>query len=172
PVVEGLVKEALESSRQENDPFGEQDKKKPPLDQFVALLDLGPVQKDVVQRAVREGQEQTIALLRTPMSDGSVPLERLMNLFIDPPESPEKQRAAMLDLFGTLATENYPGSDETYGTRLEAVKKRTSETFKRHFTAEQSKEYDRMGQDPLEIQIPDSPWGEVFKEAMERRKNR
>jgi hypothetical protein len=141
--------------------------KKPSLAQFGALLDLDEGQRSAVQAAVVKGQEEMIALLRTPTAGGRVPLDELLDALLG---KPEEMQPRMIEIFTLLGTEKVPGGGETYGQRSEALKRGVSESFRRQFRAEQFQEYERMGQDPLEIQVPDSPWIEVLRQAVERRK--
>ncbi len=141
--------------------------KKPPLSQFAAQLELDDSQRETVHRAVVSGQEEVIGVLRTATAGGRVPLDDIVKAFTD---KPEENRDRLMEVFGMLATEKVPGGAETYAQRMEAVKKGTVETFRRSFTPDQFKAYEKMGQDPLEIQVEDSPWIEVFKETWSRRK--
>ncbi len=139
--------------------------RKPPLSQVAAELDLDDSQREAVHQAVLRGQEETIALLRTPTPGGRVPLDDLLKAFLD---RPENVKESVVEVFGMLATEKVPGSEETYAQRLEGVKRSTSEAFRRTFTPEQFKAYERTGQDPLEIQVPDSPWIQVLQDAWKK----
>lgn len=140
--------------------------RKPPLSQIAAELDLDEAQREAVHQAVLRGQEETLALLRMPTPGGRVPLDDLMKVLMGPAEG---QKERVVEVFGMLATEKVPGSSETYAQRLEGVKKATAENFRRTFSPEQFKAYEKTGQDPLEIQVPDSPWIQVLQEAWKRR---
>jgi len=153
-------KERAEGKAGKEPPPGEG--RKPPLSQIAAELDLDEAQREAVHQAVLRGQEETLALLRTPTPGGRVPLDDLMKALL---EKPENARTQMVEVFGMLATEKVPGSSETYAQRLEGVKKATAENFRRTFTPEQFKAYEKTGQDPLEIQVPDSPWIQVLQDA-------
>ena len=142
-------------------------RRKPPLSQFASELDLQPGQRESVHRAVHQGQEGMIALLRTPTASGRIPLDELLDTMLG---KPEEAREKLVEIYGMLATERVPGSDRTYSERVESLKGETVESFRREFTAEQFKAFEKTGQDPLEIQIPDSPWGPVLKEALQRRR--
>lgn len=141
--------------------------RKPPLSQFAAELDLEPAQRETVHRAVLQGQEGMIALLRTPTAGGRVPMDDLLSVLLG---KPEEAQPRMIELFGMLASEKVPGSEGTYAERAEALKREAVETFRREFTAEQFKAFERTGQDPLEIQVPDSPWIGILQEAWRRTK--
>jgi len=143
------------------------DEKKPPLSQVAAVLGLSEAQRDAVREAVVRGQGEVIEMLRRPMADGKVPLEEIFDVFLD---DPEKAKARAPALFGMLLTEKIPGTDETYGLRWDALKRRTAESFARDLTPEQFREYEKMGLDPLEIQVPGSPWLEVLQDAFQRRR--
>jgi hypothetical protein len=169
-LVRATVAEELEAQKARGEdgaktpPGGE---KKPSLAQFGALLDLDEGQRSAVQAAVVKGQEDLIALLRTPTAGGRVPLDELLDTLLG---KPEEMQPRMMEILTMLGTEKVPGGGETYGQRSENLKRSVSESFRRQFRAEQFKEYERMGQDPLEIQVPDSPWIEVLRQAVERRK--
>jgi len=140
---------------------------KPPLSQFAAELELTGAQRDEVRQAVIRGQESMIALLRTPTAEGRVPVDELLDAMLG---KPEEAQPKVVEIFGLLATETVPGTEETYAKRIEAVKRETVEAFRRGLTAEQFQAYEKTGQDPLEIQVPDSPWVEVLQDAYRRRK--
>jgi hypothetical protein len=144
--------------------FGEG--KRPPLTQVVAELDLDAAQKDAVREAVLRGQEETISILRQPTPTGRVPLDDLLKVLMGPAEG---QQERLVEVFGMLASEKVPGSGETYAERVEKVKGATAEAFRRSFSAEQFKAWERLGQDPLEIQVPDSPWIRVLQEAWKKK---
>jgi len=141
--------------------------KKPPLSQFAAELELAPAQKEGVHLAVLKGQEELISILRTPTESGRVPLIDILGALMG---KPEETQPRMIEIFGMLATERMPGSGDTYSVRVEALKKETVEAFRRDFTPEQFKAFEKMGQDPLEIQVPDSPWIGILQEAYRRGK--
>jgi hypothetical protein len=164
--IRQAVHEELEARKREGagQPAAE---KKPPLSQFAAQLELDDSQREIVHRAVVSGQEEVIGILRTATAGGRVPLDDILKAFT---EKPEENRDRVMEVFGMLATEKVPGSAETYAQRMDAVKKSTAETFRRSFTQDQFKAYEKMGQDPLEIQVEDSPWIEIFKETWGRRK--
>ncbi|HEU4395258.1 MAG TPA: hypothetical protein VFS92_06805, partial [Planctomycetota bacterium] len=141
--------------------------RKPPLSQFAAELDLEPAQRESVQRTVHQGQEGMIALLRTPTASGRVLVDELLDAMLG---KPEEAQAKVLEIYGVLTSERVPGGDGTYAQRAEALKREAVESFRREFTAEQFKAFEKSGQDPLEIQIPDSPWAAVLQDALRRRK--
>jgi len=143
------------------------EEKKPPLSQVAAVLGLAESQRDGMREAVLAGQREVIDMLRRPMADGKVPLDEIFDVFLD---EPEKAKARAPALFGMLLTEKISGTDETYGAHWEGLKKRAVETFARDLTPEQFREYEKMGLDPLEIQVPGSPWVEVLQEAFQRRR--
>jgi hypothetical protein len=172
--LRALVKDVLREEREEalknapaQRPAPSGAERKPPLSQFAAELDLEPAQRESVRRTVHQGQEGMIALLRTPTASGRVPLDELLDTMLG---KPEEARAKLVEIYGMLATERVPGSDRTYSERVEALKGEAVESFRREFTPEQFKEFEKTGQDPFEIQIPDSPWGPVLQDALRRRR--
>ena len=54
--------------------------------------------------------------------------------------------------FGRVMTEKVPGSDETYGMRIDAIKKAMNAQFKETWTKAQYKEYRDWNVDPNEIE--------------------
>jgi hypothetical protein len=170
-LVRQTVKEEIDTRQKEQKEQGagkdetRGEGRKPPLSQVAAELDLDDAQREAVHQAVIRGQEETIALLRTPTPGGRVPIDDLLKAFL---EKPEVARERAMEVFAMLATEKVPGSEETYAQRLEGVKKSTAETFRRSFTPEQFKAYEKTGQDPLEIQVPDSPWIQIIQEAWKK----
>jgi hypothetical protein len=171
-LVRELVREAREAEVAEAAAAGKQPappgaERKPPLSQFAAELDLEPGQRESVHRAVLHGQEGMIALLRTPTAGGRVPVDEILDALLG---DQEKARPRMIEIFGMLATERVPGGEGTYAERVEALKREAVDSFRREFTPEQFKSFEKSGQDPLEIQVPDSPWIQVFQDAVRRRK--
>ena len=169
-LIKDVIREEREAARkaapaQKPAPSGAE--RKPPLSQFAAELDLEPAQRESVQRTVHQGQEGMIALLRTPTAGGRVLVDELLDAMLG---KPEEAQAKVLEIYGVLTTERVPGGDGTYAQRAEALKREAVETFRREFTAEQFKAFEKTGQDPLEIQIPDSPWAAVLQDALRRRK--
>ena len=74
-------------------------------------------------------------------------------------------------LFALIVSEKIPGTDETYGTRIESVKNRMRETFKRNWSEAQYREFEQWGVDPTEIgKVPDSPNTALMERIMERAK--
>jgi hypothetical protein len=173
--IRALVKEVLREEQEARAKEGAKDEaakpagaeRKPPLSQFAAELDLEPAQRELVQRTVHQGQEGMIALLRTPTASGRVLVDELLDAMLG---KPEEARAKVLEIYGVLSSEQVPGSDRTYAQRAEALKRDAVESFRREFTADQFKAFEKSGQDPLEIQIPDSPWTAVLQDALRRRK--
>ena len=131
------------------------------------LSGLNESQREAVHRAVIRGQEEVIGILRTATAGGRVPLDDILEAFL---EKPESAQARMVEVFGMLATEEVPGTDGTYAERVDLVKKSALESFRRSFTPEQFRAYEKTGQDPLEIQVEDSPWVPVFQEAWKRKR--
>ena len=71
---------------------------------------------------------------------------------------------------GRVMSEKIPGTDETYGARIEVAKNKVREAFRREFTDKQYAEFEKWGLDPTEIQeIENSPWadiGEIIKQRL------
>ena len=172
-LVKDLVREEVAAREAEAVKAGEKasppGERKPPLSQFAAELELEPSQREGVRLAVLKGQEEMIGLLRTPTAGGRVPLDDLLDVLLG---KPEEAQPRMIEIFGMLASEPVPGSGsgETYAARIEGVKRDAVEAFRRDFTADQFKAFEKLGQDPLEIQVPDSPWIEILQEAYRRHK--
>ena len=148
---------------------GQEKEKKPPLSQFAAQLGLSDVQRDGVQREVLRGQVQIMEALKVPAADGTVFLDQLVDVFVDMASGPPEQaQARMVGVFSRLMTERIPGREETYSVHIETIKKGVSETFRRDFTPEQWVAYEKMGQDPTEIQVEGGPWQELMAKVGER----
>jgi hypothetical protein len=169
PLVRDVVAQELKARDAAAEAAGgrKEEEKKPPLSQVAAVLGLTDAQEEAMREEIVRGQSEVIDLLRLPMSDGKVPVDEVFDVLLG---EPEKARARMIEVFGRLLSERVPGGTETYAERWEAMKKRTNEGFARALTPEQFREYEKMGQDPLEIQVPDSPWIRVLQEAVERRR--
>ncbi len=145
--------------------------KKPAIGRFVKSLGLTDVQQQAIEREVVRGQREMKALFETPTADGTVLLDEFVNAMASSMLEPEKGKAKMMAVFGRLMTETVPGTDETYATKMEAVKTSVSDSFRRDMTPEQYAEYEEWEIDPTEIKdIPDSPWKELETQVVDRAK--
>ena len=71
--------------------------------------------------------------------------------------------------FNQPYTETIPGTDVTYGARIESAKNEVREAFRSELTEEQYAEFEDWRMDPTEIQeIEDSPWADFEDRIAER----
>ncbi|MCI0342844.1 MAG: hypothetical protein L0216_17160 [Planctomycetales bacterium] len=143
-----------------------QQEKKPTLEEFSAELKLDDVQQQSVTREVFRGQEGVLEVLGIRGADGTDYREQLFEAYStaasgDPEKAPQAYMKVMA-LFGRLMTDKIPGTDETYVTRINKVKAGVSDSFRNFLTNEQYEAYQKMGQDPTEVQISGNPFEREF----------
>ena len=144
--------------------------KKPAMDVFASVLELNDRQRAAAERVVVDGQTQVHAILETPTADGRNLMDDLIDIVAKRIAQPGKDHG-WGPLFALIVSEKIPGTDETYGTRIESVKNRMRETFKRDWSEAQYREFEQWGVDPTEIEkVPDSPNTALMERIMERAK--
>lgn len=146
-----------------------QGNKKPSLDLFAQTLSLSEDQRRAAEQAVLASQREIQAILETPGRDGTNFVDELVEVLADGLAQPGKDPTRAQRLFGRLLTETLPGSDDTYAVRVEAVKGRLREGFRRDWDAAQYAAFEAWQMDPTEIQeIEGSPWKELEARVIER----
>jgi hypothetical protein len=141
--------------------------KKPAIDVFASALELTPEQRAAAERVIVDGQRQVHAILETPTVDGTNLMDQLVEIFAKGMAQPGKDHG-FGRWIGRILTEPFPGTNETYGARIEAVKKSMRATFKRDWTEAQYREFEEWGVDPTEIQkVPGSPNEAIGKRIVE-----
>jgi len=138
------------------------DEKKRPLTEISKDLELTEPQEDQMAAAIDASQKKVFDLITTPRNDGTNLLDDLAEALKDPEHAQEKAQAVFLQLF----TAKIPGSDETYLAKIMTEKVALNEEFRKVLTPEQMKKYERLGQDPHEIQTGYDPYGEYLVERM------
>ncbi|MFI5401710.1 MAG: hypothetical protein ACHQ1G_02160 [Planctomycetota bacterium] len=142
--------------------------KKPAMDVFASTLELSEVQRHETERAVVEGQREVYAIIGTPTYDGTNLMDQLVEIAAKGIAEPGKDHGWGPWLARVL-TEKVPGTDETYGARIESVKNGMRATFKREWSETQYREFEGWGVDPTEIeQVPGSPNEALLKRITER----
>lgn len=142
--------------------------KKPAIDVFATTLELTKEQRDATERVVVEGQRELHAILATPAYDGSNLMDQLVEIAAKGIAEPGKDHGFGLWLARVLG-EKIPGTDETYGARIESVKQRMRAAFKREWSDAQYKEFEAWGVDPTEVEnVPGSPNEALMKRITER----
>ncbi len=143
--------------------------KKPPIDVFAKILQLDDEQVAAVQRDVVRAQHAIKDILEIPAEDGTDFLQELVEVMANGMANPGKDPGRGGRLFGRLMSEKIPGSDETYAARVEGVKGRLRESFKRNWTQEQYKTFEAWQMDPTEVQnVEGSPYKDVERRVLER----
>ena len=167
--IEALVDKAVEEkTREVVDALRLKENKKPPLTLFASTLELTPEQVADLQDQVRQGQFDLHAVLEIPMADGSVLMDELAEVVATGMARPG-DGGGWPRFVGRVMSEKIPGSDDTYAVRIEAIKTRLRETFRRDWSAEQYAEFEAWGVDPTEIQgIPGSPNEALLERIRER----
>jgi hypothetical protein len=131
--------------------------KKPAIDVFASTLELTDRQREAAERIIVDGQEQVHAILNRPTADGTNLMDDLVELVARGMAEPGKDHG-WGRWIGRVLTEDIPGTNETYGARIETVKVAMRATFKRQWSEEQYREFEEWGVDPTEVQnVPGSP---------------
>jgi hypothetical protein len=143
--------------------------KEPSLDDFARALDLSYNQRVAVEDEVRFGQKEVRGILDIPTADGSNLVDELVEVLahggIEHPETSKR----FMKWIGRVMGETIPGTDETYGTRIQAAKRKVSDGFRKVFTDEQYADFEKWGLDPTEIkEIENSPWADIGERIQER----
>jgi len=142
--------------------------KKPAIDAFVAALELDREQRAATERVIVEGQREVHQILGTPTRDGTNLMDELVEIIAKQIAEPGKDHG-FGRWFARVAGETIPGTNKTYGERIEAVKASMRANFKREWSESQYKEFEEWGIDPTEIQkVPGSPNAELEKRILAR----
>ena len=142
--------------------------KKPAMDVFATTLELSREQRDATERVVLEGQRDVHAILATPAYDGTNLMDQLVEIAAKGIAEPGKDHGWGLWVARVLG-EKIPGTDETYGARIESVKSGMRAAFKREWSEAQYREFEAWGVDPTEIEsVPGSPNEALVKRITER----
>jgi len=167
--IEALVDDAVaKKTKGVLDEIRIKSEKKPAIDVFASTLELTAEQRQRTEHVIVEGQKQVHAILNTPTHDGANLMDELVDLVAKGMAQPGKDPGWAL-WYGRVLTEKIPGTDETYGARIESVKSRMRQVFKRDWSEEQYKEFESWGVDPTEIQkVPNSPNDAVLQRILDR----
>ena len=142
--------------------------KKPAFDVFASMLELTDEQRSATERVVVDGQRQVHDILDTPTADGTNLMNGLVEIIAKRIAQPGQDHG-FGRWFARIAGEKIPGTDETYGTRIESVKNAMRGRFKRDWSKAQYQEFEEWGVDPTEIQkVPGSPNTELWNRIAER----
>jgi len=142
--------------------------KKPAFGVFAKMLELTDGQRAVTERVVVEGQRQVHEILDMPTNDGTSLMDGLVEIVAKRIAQPGTDHG-WGRWVARVTTEKIPGTDETYGARIESVKNEMRATFRRQWSAAQYKEFEEWGVDPTEIEkVPGSPNAELWKRVAER----
>ncbi len=149
--------------------------KKPAMAVFASMLELTQEQRAAAERVIVEGQRQVHEILEMPTADGTNLMDDLVEIVARgiargqgwQPE-PGKDNG-WGRFFARVVSEKIPGTDETYGARIESVKIAMRATFKRDWSEAQYREFEEWGVDPTEIEkVPGSPNEALGKRVVER----
>lgn len=158
PELAAMVDDAVDrKTKQVMDEMRIKQNKKPEMTVFAQMLELSKEQVAAAERTVVEGQRDVHQILETPTADGRNLMDELVELMAKGIAEPGKDHG-WGQWIGSVMSQKVPGTDESYGVRIEAVKTRMRQTFQREWTKEQYAEYQAWGVDPTEIQnVPESP---------------
>ncbi len=169
PALTEIVEDAVDrKTKQVLDELRIKANKKPAMDVFASALELTPEQRADTERVIVDGQRQVHAILDTPTADGANLMDELIEIVAKGFAQPGKDHG-FGRWIGRVLSEEFPGTDETYGARIESVKNAMRATFKRSWTAAQYKEFEEWGVDPTEVKdVPGSPNKELERRVIER----
>ena len=138
------------------------DDKKRPIADISKELGLTELQEDQMVQAIDTSQRGMFGVITTPRNDGTNLVDDIVKALQDPEDPQGKAQAVFMKLF----TDKIPGTEETYLARIMTEKKTLSEEFRKILTPDQMKKYERLGQDPHEIQTGYDPFGEYVAERL------
>jgi len=142
--------------------------KKPAMEVFASMIELTREQRESAERVVVEGQRELHRILGTTTADGTNLMDELVEIMASGIAQPGKDHG-FGRWVGRVMNEKIPGTNDTYATRIEALKNSMRATFEKEWTAEQYKEFKAWGVDPTEIdKVPGSPNELLGKRIMER----
>jgi hypothetical protein len=169
PQLKAMVDAAVEKkAEQVREELQVKANKKPAFDVFASVLKLTPTQKDAAARIIAQGQQQVYDILDTPMADGTKLMDELVDLVARGIARPGKDHG-WGPWFVKVMSEKIPGTDETYGKRIESVKNEMKAMFMRTWTPQQYKEFEAWGVDPTEVEkVPGSSNAELEKRIVAR----
>ncbi|MHC4411286.1 MAG: hypothetical protein ACYS0F_20065 [Planctomycetota bacterium] len=135
---------------------------------LASTIELTREQRESAERVVVEGQRELHRILGTTTTDGTSLMDELVEIMANGIAQPGKDHG-FGRWIGRVMSEKIPGTNDTYATRIEAVKNSMRATFQKEWTAEQYKEFKAWGVDPTEIEkVPGSPNEALRKRIMER----
>ncbi|MCC6741347.1 MAG: hypothetical protein IT452_20055 [Planctomycetia bacterium] len=160
-LVARKVDEKMEGSQKKKGGlFGDDNKR--PLADVSKDLALTELQEDQMAEAINASQKLCFGVITTPRNDGTNVLDDIVTAMQDPEHAEEKVKAAFMQIF----TAKIPGSDETYLARVMQEKQTLLGEFRKILTEDQMKKFERLGQDPHEIQTGYDPYGEYLVERL------
>lgn len=169
PEIEAIVEDAVERRTERVlDEMAIKANKKPAMEVFASMLELSREQRAQTERVVLEGQQEIHGILATPTSDGTSLMDQIVEIAARGLAEPGKDHG-----FGRwvarVFSEKVPGTDETYGARIESVKNAMRATLRREWSEAQYREFEAWGVDPSEIEkVPGSPNEALGKRIAER----
>ena len=163
--LKAMVDDAVsKKAREVVDELKIKENKKPSIDVFASMLELTQDQRYATEQEVLRGQREAYRILETPTQDGGNLMDELIEVVTRNIVWPGKDHG-WGKWIARVTTLKVPGTNETYGARIEAVKASVRDSFRRTFSKEQYAEYEAWGVDPIEVKgIAGSP-----AEALERR---
>jgi hypothetical protein len=167
--LEAIVDEAVDrKAKQVMDEMRIKQNKKPEIGVFASMLKLTEEQRAATERIVVDGQRKVHAILDLPTYDGTNLMDELVEIVARGAAEPGKDHG-FGRWIGRVLSEKIPGTDETYGARIEAVKSTMRASFKREWSAAQYREFESWGVDPTEVQnVPGSPNERIRDRIVER----
>jgi hypothetical protein len=130
---------------------------KPKFDRFAGRLELDEEQKGKSKAILVKGQEELLALLQQPLSDGTVFANELAEVFASGAEGDGKAQERLIGLFGRLMTEKVAGTEKTYVAAIEEMNQRMTDDLGRIMTPDQGKKFREWAVKPSDVEMDDGP---------------
>lgn len=142
--------------------------KRPAYSTFSDVLDLEASQSERVTADITQAQASIMQVLRTPADDGTVFFDRLVDLMVQGARKPG-QDIGWKAFLERVVREPIPGTNTTYGARIDGIKSDLKESLRRTMNDRQWASYEAWQMDPTQIRdVPGSPYAEVQRLVTER----
>ncbi len=142
--------------------------KKPPLEKLAAILGLNERQIEETEREVVRGQREIVDVLNVVADDGYNYYDLVVEISaagiakVKPP-------MGWGEWVKRVKSVNAPGTDESFATRVESVKRSMRERFRSVWSEDQYAEYESWGVDPFQITHIEGSPGDALRERIKER---
>ncbi len=150
-----------------NEVLARQDKK-PTIERFAEVLHLDDAQRATVAHEVVGAQKSIVDALSTPMRDGTVPLDELVDLMAEGMRRPGED-VGWGRFLSRLLAEPFAGTRSTYAQHVDGIKADLKTSLRRSLNDAQWSSFEAWQMDPTEIgNVPGSPYGDILQRVQER----